>query len=83
MSISPSMKIVKQPDGILSRKLKEIKGITPEIRGLVLEMKTTMKEARGVGLAANQVGYDLQIFVIDETLRCNLSDTDSSESKNS
>lgn len=62
------MKIVKQPNDILSKKLKEIKGITPEIKELILDMKATMKEAGGVGLAANQVGYDLQIFVIDEKL---------------
>ncbi len=62
------MKIVKQPNVILSRKSEPVKEITPEIRELVLEMKTTMKEALGVGLAANQAGRDLQIFVIDEKL---------------
>jgi len=62
------MKIVKQPDNILSRNLGKVKEITPEIRELVLEMKETMKEAKGVGLAANQVGKDLAVFVIDEKL---------------
>ena len=31
-------------------------------------MKKTMKERQGVGLAANQIGKDLSIFVIDENL---------------
>jgi peptide deformylase len=62
------MKIVKQPNAILSKKLEPVKEITSEIRELILEMKKTMVEAKGVGLAANQAGYDLQIFVIDEKL---------------
>lgn len=35
---------------------------------LILEMKKVMKENKGVGLAANQVGQDLSIFVIEETI---------------
>ncbi len=62
------MQIVKQPDKILSNKLKEVKEITPEIKALISDMRKTMVEARGVGLAANQVGQDLQIFVIDKKL---------------
>ncbi len=62
------MEIVKEPNNILANKLKEVKVITPEIRELILDMKKKMAEAAGVGLAANQVGRDLQIFVIDENL---------------
>lgn len=39
--------------------------ITAEIRQLVEDMAETMYDAPGVGLAANQVGVALQIFVID------------------
>ena len=35
---------------------------------LVSDMRKIMVEAHGVGLAANQVGRDLQIFVIDAKL---------------
>ena len=62
------MQIVKQPEETLVKKLKEVKEITSEVRALVLDMKKTIKETKGVGLAANQVGQDLQIFVIDEKL---------------
>jgi peptide deformylase len=62
------MKIVKQPNKILSYKLKAVKEITPEIKALISDMRKTMVEAHGVGLAANQVGQDLQIFVIDVEL---------------
>lgn len=62
------MEIVKEPNKILHNKLKEVKKITPEIRVLISDMRKMMVEAHGVGLAANQVGRDLQIFVIDEKL---------------
>lgn len=62
------MQIIKQPERILAKKLKEVKEITLEIKALILDMKKIIVEAKGVGLAANQVGQDLQIFVIDEKL---------------
>ncbi len=62
------MEITKEPDKILRKKLKGIKEITPEIKTLVSDMRKIMVESRGVGLAANQVGQDLQIFVIDKKL---------------
>jgi peptide deformylase len=62
------MEIVKEPNKILRNKLKEVKEITPEIKALILDMKKVMVESRGVGLAANQVGQDLRIFIIDEKL---------------
>ncbi|HLV56411.1 MAG TPA: peptide deformylase [Actinotalea caeni] len=43
---------------------------TEELRTLVDDMFTTMAVAEGVGLAANQVGVDLRLFVYD------LPDTD-------
>ena len=62
------MEITKEPNKILRHKLKEVKEITPEIKALISDMRKMMVEARGVGLAANQVGHDLQIFVIDKKL---------------
>lgn len=62
------MEIVKEPNKILRHKLEPIKKITPEIRALISDMKKIMVEAHGVGLAANQVGQDLQVFVIDTNL---------------
>ena len=62
------MEIVKEPEKILRKKLKSVEKITPEIKALISDMREIMVEARGVGLAANQVGWDFQIFVIDKKL---------------
>lgn len=63
--------ITKIPNEVLTKKMaaipaKEIK--SGKYAELVSDMKKTMKEAEGVGLAANQVGKDLSIFVIDPKL---------------
>ena len=65
------MEITKIPNKILAKTtekvaLKEIKN--GSFKDLVLEMKTSMKENIGIGLAANQINKDLSIFVIDEKL---------------
>ena len=44
---------------------KKVKEITDEVRTLVADMFETMEAADGVGLAANQVGSRLRIFVYD------------------
>jgi len=62
------MQITKDPNKILHHKLKEVKEITPEIKELISDMRKMVIEAHGVGLAANQVNKDIQIFVIDKTL---------------
>ncbi|MBI2063594.1 MAG: peptide deformylase [Candidatus Yanofskybacteria bacterium] len=62
------MVIIKEPEKILRKKLKSVQKITPEIKALVSDMREKMVEAHGVGLAANQIGRDLQIFVIDAKL---------------
>ena len=62
------MQIIKESEKILRKKLKSVEKITPEIKALVSDMREKMVEAHGVGLAANQIGRDLQIFVIDKKL---------------
>lgn len=62
------MEIVKEPNKILRSKPRGVKEITPEIKALISDMRKKMVENRGVGLAANQVGKDLAIFVIDKKL---------------
>ncbi|MBI2669616.1 MAG: peptide deformylase [Candidatus Yanofskybacteria bacterium] len=62
------MEIIKEPEKILRKKLKSVEKITPEIKALISAMREKVVEAHGVGLAANQVGRDLQIFVIDKKL---------------
>lgn len=66
-----SVEITKLPNKVLNKKLAQVdlnnirNGLYKE---LVLDMRKAMKDNQGVGLAANQVGKDLAIFVIDETL---------------
>lgn len=62
------LSLLKESDPILHRKLKIISKVTPEILELTGEMKSKMAEWDGIGLAANQVGKDLRLFVIHKTL---------------
>ncbi len=59
------LSIKKYGDPILRQKGARIETITPEIKGLIADMFDTMKAARGVGLAAQQVGHALQLCIID------------------
>jgi peptide deformylase len=52
------------PDPVLRQKAKKIPGIDPSILRLIENMKETMDEASGVGLAAPQVGVSLRLVVI-------------------
>ncbi len=57
--------VVKYGDPVLRKRGARIEAITPEIQQLVKDMFETMYAARGVGLAAQQVGRALQVAVID------------------
>ena len=59
------LEIRKFGDPILRQKGARIEKITPEIKELVAGMFDAMYEARGVGLAAQQIGRALQLTVID------------------
>lgn len=52
-------------DTVLEKKCKEIKSMTARTKILIEDMLETMYDARGVGLAAPQVGVLKQITVID------------------
>ena len=49
----------------LHQPTKKVREITDEVRALVTDMFDTMAAADGVGLAANQVGARLRLFVYD------------------
>jgi peptide deformylase len=57
--------ILEYPDKRLREQARPVEAVTPEIQRLVDDMAETMYAAPGVGLAANQVGVLLRIFVID------------------
>ena len=52
-------------DPVLHNPAKDVEEIDDEIRQIVEDMYETMDEAPGVGLAAPQIGLDLNIFVYD------------------
>lgn len=52
-------------DKILRRKVKKVTEVDVETVDLIKNMFSTMRNANGIGLAANQVGADKAIIVID------------------
>lgn len=59
------MKIVIYPHPTLRYKSKPIKRVDRPLRNIVRNMFDLMYEARGVGLAANQVDLPLRLFVVN------------------
>jgi peptide deformylase len=59
------MKIAKFGNPVLRRKGERIGEITAELKELAFKMIETMREADGIGLAAQQVGLTLQLCVVD------------------
>ncbi len=57
--------IVFYPDPVLRAKGKPVTKVTDEIRALAANMLDTMRDAHGVGLAAQQVGVPLQLAIVD------------------
>lgn len=55
-------------DKILKQKTKPVKQIDDEIIGNIRDMFQTMRNASGIGFAANQMGLNKSIFVIDLTV---------------
>ena len=54
-------------DPILRTKSKEITNIDGSVKDLVLNMIKSVRSFKGIGLAANQVGEDKRIFVVDRS----------------
>jgi peptide deformylase len=60
------MKIVHQPDIFLREPTSEVKlPLSIEDQDILDQMISTMYENKGIGLAANQVGYARRMFVMD------------------
>jgi len=61
------LKVLIAPNKILSEKAKQVKKVDKKIKKIVNDMNICLekqKDPQGVGLAAPQVGYNLQIFII-------------------
>ncbi|MDP1629109.1 MAG: peptide deformylase [bacterium] len=66
--MSSVLEILKEPNPLLRKRTNEVKETQFSSAGileLVKSMKETLRQAQGAGLAANQVGKDLRIFVAE------------------
>lgn len=57
--------IVLYGDPVLREKAKPVENVDRDVKDLVAEMTATLKNAKGLGLAAPQVGEPVRIFIID------------------
>ncbi len=60
--------IVAYGDPVLRRETEKITKDFPDLDVLIENMFETMYEARGIGLAAPQVGMAVRLFVVDATI---------------
>jgi peptide deformylase len=58
------LEIVYWPDPILKQRCEEVPEVTDAVRWLLSEMEETMLDAKGVGLAAPQVGRSLRAITL-------------------
>lgn len=60
------LKIIQEGNLVLRKKTELVENPKSlEIQKLINDMIVTMKDANGIGLAAPQVGYSLQIFTVN------------------
>lgn len=52
-------------DPVLRKKTKKVRSIDASVQKLIDDMIETMREAPGVGLAANQIGVGLRVIVME------------------
>ena len=59
------MQIVQYPHPTLRHNSKPVTRVDRELKSIVREMFELMYDARGIGLAANQVDWPLQLFIVN------------------
>ena len=59
------LEITQYGNPILRKKCQPVKEVTAELKKLAEDMIETMVDAQGVGLAAPQIDWDLQLAVVD------------------
>ncbi|MBM3184904.1 MAG: peptide deformylase [Bacteroidetes bacterium] len=57
--------IIAYGDSVLKKEAEEIEKDYPELNELIANMFETMYNAKGVGLAAPQIGKSIRLFVVD------------------
>ena len=60
-----ALKLVRYPDPFLFVQTKPVAEFGQTLNSLLYNMRALMKEKKGIGLAANQVSVDKQIFIMD------------------
>ncbi len=58
-------KILFYPDAKLRRTAAPVTEVTPELRARVEAMFPLMEQAKGIGLAAPQIGWNVRLFVMN------------------
>jgi peptide deformylase len=61
------LKIILYPDPRLKKVSAEVTAFDDNLRALAARMFDLMREAKGVGLAAPQVGQNVRLFIINPT----------------
>ncbi|MFH1326127.1 MAG: peptide deformylase [Candidatus Falkowbacteria bacterium] len=59
------LNIITHPNDILRKKCVEIKKVDEQTRQLILDMEKTMLEKDGIGLAAPQIGQNINLILIN------------------
>ncbi len=57
--------ILKYPDPFLAVKAARVESVDDAVKTLIADMTETMYHAKGIGLAATQVGVDKMVAVLD------------------
>jgi peptide deformylase len=57
--------IVLYGDPVLREKCKRVEKIDQDVKDLVVDMIATLRNSKGLGLAAPQVGESVRVFIID------------------
>jgi len=57
--------VVQYGHPVLRKKGERVETITPAVRALIQDLLETMDAARGIGLAAQQIGEAVQVTVVD------------------
>jgi peptide deformylase len=61
------LKIIRWPDPRLKKKSEPVSAFDEDLRQLAARMFELMRECKGVGLAAPQVGVNVRLFVVNPT----------------
>ncbi len=62
-----SLRIIHYPDPRLKKRCREVEAFDRKLAGIAARMLELMREDRGVGLAAPQVGLNIRLFVCNVT----------------